>query len=168
MVLIDRVQILYLSMLTDCICTLFVFINVMLVYTMWENKIPVHEYVHQSWHTCFCYGYGHITIILWDVDWSFRLKRKTKKREMEILQVCRQLSHVLIMKSPEQILSFLFHLELYYFLLVLLSVLNLACGKTFMHKRKACYSSHEESLAVRVLTSLVVQWLYFYGLGFYC
>lgn len=38
---------------------------------------------------------------------------------MEILQVCRQLSHVLIMKSPEQILSF--HLELYYFLLVLLS-----------------------------------------------
>lgn len=87
---------------------------------------------------------------------------------MGILQVCRQLSHVLIMKSPEQILSFLFHLELYYFLLVLLSVLNLACGETFMHKRKACYSSHEESLAVRVLTSLVVQWLYFYGLGFYC
>lgn len=61
---IDRVQILYLSMLTDCICTLFVFINVMLVYSMWENKIPVHEYVHKSWHTCFCYGYGHITIIL--------------------------------------------------------------------------------------------------------
>lgn len=48
---------------------------------------------------------------------------------MEILQVCRQLSHVLIMKSPEQILSFLFHLELYYFLLVLLSVLNLACTR---------------------------------------
>lgn len=47
-------------------------------------------------------------------------------------------------------------------------VLNLACGETFMHKRKACYSSHEESLEVRVLTSLVVQWLYFYGLGFYC
>lgn len=51
---IDRVQIFYLSMLTDCICTLFVFINFMLVYTMWKNKIPVHEDVHKSWHTCFC------------------------------------------------------------------------------------------------------------------